>query len=234
MILAIIILAIWEALQPPPESEISKWIGNVGKHIETWAPKLKAPATPLTVVASPADGRLLNSDTPQMVEITFSNASTNTAKLDALEVTFEVASEKSALFTTASKFEKKPDDEIELKANHFRVGVVSLTSEIDVRDPMNVPKTWAISAKDKADAYTVTITITGKPPAPTANQPDQHDTLDHYPFTLGAMGSVTISLMGVSNFAVGQKEETGVTWRQFWNQETFDQDEERCWLWRDK
>lgn len=233
VILAIIILAIWEALQPPPESEISKWIGNVGKRIDIWAPSMKAPPVPLVVSSTPSDGKLNNSTDPQKVQVTFRNVSPLEVKIDALELEFEVAKEKSALFTEAHKFEKIGDDNV-LKKNQFEVSVDHLTSPLEIRAPINIPKTWAVAAKSDPDAYTVTITLTGQAPAVTADKPDQHDTLDHFPFSLGPLGSLTVTLFGVSNINVDKKEDLGITWRQFWNQGQFDQDENRCWLYRDK
>jgi hypothetical protein len=41
-------------------------------------------------------------------------------------------------------------------------------------------------------------------------------------------------LKGVSDIKVDGKTDVGVTWRQFWNQKQFDQDEDQFWFTRDK
>lgn len=219
-----IILAIWEATRPPPESPISQWIDNIGKHIETWCPGLSAPLTPLTVSSNVLDSRLRNSGDAQEVDIVFTNTGAQAVTLDAIELQFDVGPDKSAFFTEAEQINKKPEGS-SLDNHQFEVSVNGSAS-LSVADAVNMPKSQSVKANEKPNAFTVQLTVTGAT--------DELDSEGHCPFELQPNNAVVFKIKAISNIQVTDKVDVGVTWRQFWNQKAFDQDEDIYWFTRDK
>lgn len=224
VVLAMIILAIWEATRPPPESPISQWIDNIGKHIETWCPGLSAPLTPLTVSSNVLDSRLRNSGDAQEVDIVFTNTGAQAVTLDAIELQFDVGLDKSAFFTEAEQINKKPEGS-SLSNHQFEVSVNGSAS-LSVADAVNMPKSQSVKANEKPDAFTVQLTVTGAT--------GELDAEGHCPFELQPNNAVVFKIKAISNIQVTDKVDVGVTWRQFWNQKAFDQDEDIYWFTRDK
>jgi hypothetical protein len=87
-----------------------------------------------------SDARLKNQANAQEVDLMFTNVSTQTVKMDAVELAFETAREKSALFTIAGKFAKKPDN-AGLDNDQFEIVALGRTmGNLTIPNPINIPK----------------------------------------------------------------------------------------------